>query len=252
LSGEIQVINVSKAFTIRHNKADSLKSKVIGIFHKRYREQRETLWALKGVSFNVSPGEVFGLVGRNGSGKSTLLKIIAGIYPPTEGKVRLPNGARVGAMIEIGVGFHPELTGKENIFLSASIHGLNRKEIEAIYGAVVEFSELDAFMDTPIKNYSSGMQARLGFALAVNLNPEMLLIDEVLAVGDEAFARKCMSQIDRFQAEGKTILFVSHSTDVVKKICDRVCVLEHGLPVFVGEPDQGVEQYHALLRGNHS
>ena len=127
LSGEIQVINVSKAFTIRHNKADSLKSKVIGIFHKRYREQRETLWALKGVSFNVSPGEVFGLVGRNGSGKSTLLKIIAGIYPPTEGKVRLPNGARMGTMIEIGVGFHPELTGKENIFLSASIHGLNRK-----------------------------------------------------------------------------------------------------------------------------
>jgi ABC-type polysaccharide/polyol phosphate transport system ATPase subunit len=252
LSGEIQVINVSKAFTIRHNKADSLKSKVIGIFHKRYREQRETLWALKGVSFNVSPGEVFGLVGRNGSGKSTLLKIIAGIYPPTQGKVQLPNGARMGAMIEIGVGFHPELTGKENIFLSASIHGLNRKEIEAIYGSVVEFSELDAFMDTPIKNYSSGMQARLGFALAVNLNPEMLLIDEVLAVGDEAFQRKCMDQIDRFQAEGKTILFVSHSTDVVKDICDRVCVLEHGLPVFLGKPDQGVEQYHALLRGNHS
>jgi ABC-type polysaccharide/polyol phosphate transport system ATPase subunit len=252
LSGEIQVIDVSKAFTIRHNKVDSLKSRVVGIFHKRYREQREILWALRGVSFNVSPGEVFGLVGRNGSGKSTLLKIIAGIYPPTEGKVRLPNGVRVGAMIEIGVGFHPELTGKENVFLSASIHGLNRKEIEAIYGAVVEFAELDAFMDTPIKNYSSGMQARLGFALAVNLSPEMLLIDEVLAVGDEAFQRKCMNQIDRFQTEGKTILFVSHSTDVVKDICDRVCVLEHGLPVFVGKSEQGVEQYHALLRGNHS
>jgi ABC-2 type transport system ATP-binding protein/lipopolysaccharide transport system ATP-binding protein len=252
LSGEIQVINVSKAFTIRHNKTDSLKSKVIGLFHKRYREQRETLWALKEVSFNVSPGEAFGLVGRNGSGKSTLLKIIAGIYPPTLGKVQLPNGARMGTMIELGVGFHPELTGKENIFLSASIHGLNRKEIEAIYEAVVEFSELDAFMDTPIKNYSSGMQARLGFALAVNLNPDMLLIDEVLSVGDEAFQQKCMDQIDRFQAESKTILFVSHSADAVKKICDRVCVLEHGLPVFVGEPDQGVEQYHALLRGNHS
>jgi ABC-2 type transport system ATP-binding protein len=158
----------------------------------------------------------------------------------------------MGAMIELGVGFHPELTGKENIFLSASIHGLNRKEIEDIYGAVVEFSELDAFMDTPVKNYSSGMHARLGFGLAVNLNFDVLLIDEVLAVGDEAFQHKCMDQIDRFQAEGKTILFVSHSTDVVKKICDQVCVLEHGLPVFLGKPDQGVEQYHALLRGNHS
>ena len=249
MSGEIQVINVSKAFTIRHNRTDSLKSKVIGTFHKRYREQRETLWAVKGVSFNVSPGEVLGLVGRNGSGKSTLLKIIAGIYPPTHGKVDLPNGARMGAMIEIGVGFHPELTGKENVFLSASIHGLNRKEIEAIYGAVVEFAELDAFMDTPIKNYSSGMQARLGFALAVNLNPAVLLIDEVLAVGDEAFQHKCMDQIDRFQAQGKTILFVSHSTDVVKKICDRVCVLEHGSPVFLGKPEQGIEHYHALLAG---
>ena len=155
-------------------------------------------------------------------------------------------------MIELGVGFHPELTGKENIFLSASIHGLNRKEIEDIYGAVVEFSELDAFMDTPVKNYSSGMNARLGFGLAVNLNFDVLLIDEVLAVGDEAFQHKCMDHIDRFQAENKTILFVSHSMDVIKDICDRVCVLEHGLPVFLGKPDQGVEQYHALLRSNHT
>jgi ABC-type polysaccharide/polyol phosphate transport system ATPase subunit len=247
LSGEIQVINVSKAFNIRHNKADSLKSKLIGVFHKRYREQRETLWALKRVSFNVSPGEALGLVGRNGSGKSTLLKVIAGIYPPTQGKVQLPNGARMGTMIELGVGFHPELTGKENVFLSASIHGLNRKEIEAIYGAVVEFSELDAFMDTPIKNYSSGMQARLGFALAVNLNPDMLLIDEVLSVGDEAFQQKCMDQIDRYQEKGKTILFVSHSADAVKNICDRVCVLEHGSLVFLGKPEQAIDHYHKLL-----
>jgi ABC-type polysaccharide/polyol phosphate transport system ATPase subunit len=247
LSGEIQVINVSKAFNIRHNKADSLKSKLIGVFHKRYREQRETLWALKRVSFNVSPGEALGLVGRNGSGKSTLLKIIAGIYPPTQGKVQLPNGARMGTMIELGVGFHPELTGKENVFLSASIHGLNRKEIEAIYAAVVEFSELDAFMDTPIKNYSSGMQARLGFALAVNLNPDMLLIDEVLSVGDEAFQQKCMDQIDRYQEKGKTILFVSHSADAVKNICDRVCVLEHGSLVFLGKPEQAIDHYHKLL-----
>jgi lipopolysaccharide transport system ATP-binding protein len=251
LSGEIQVINVSKAFTIRHNKADSLKSKVIGIFHKRYREQRETLWALKGVSFKVSPGEAFGLVGRNGSGKSTLLKIIAGIYPPTEGKVRLPNGARMGTMIELGVGFHPELTGKENIFLGASIHGFSRKEIEDLYGAVVEFSELRGFMDTPMKNYSSGMYARLGFALAVNLNPEVLLVDEVLAVGDEAFQQKCMDQIDRFRAEGKTIIFVSHSAETVKDICDRACVLDHGSLLFLGKADEAIKRYHDVLALAH-
>jgi len=222
---QTQIINVSKAFTIRHNKADSLKSKVIGFFHKRYREQRETLWALKDVSLNISPGEAFGLVGRNGSGKSTLLKVIAGIYPPTRGKVQLPNGARMGTMIELGVGFHPELTGKENVFLGASIHGLSRKEIDAIYKAVVDFSELDEFMDTPVKNYSSGMHARLGFALAVNLNPDVLLVDEVLAVGDEAFQQKCTDQINKFRAQGKTIIFVSHSAQDVKKICDRACCL---------------------------
>lgn len=245
--GETQIVNVSKAFTIRHNKADSLKSKVIGFFHKRYREQRQTLWALRDVSLNISPGETFGLVGRNGSGKSTLLKIVAGIYPPTHGKVQLPNGARMGTMIELGVGFHPELTGKENIFIGASIHGLSRKEIEEIYGAVVDFSELDSFMDTPVKNYSSGMHARLGFALAVNLNPDMLLVDEVLAVGDEAFQQKCMDQINKFRAQGKTIIFVSHSADAVKKICDRACVLDHGSMVFLGKADEAIEYYHALL-----
>jgi homopolymeric O-antigen transport system ATP-binding protein len=247
LLGETQIINVSKAFTIRHNKADSLKSTVIGFFHKRYREQRETLWALKDVSLNISPGEAFGLVGRNGSGKSTLLKVIAGIYPPTHGKVRLPNGARMGTMIELGVGFHPELTGKENIFLGASIHGLNRKEIAEIYGAVVEFAELGSFMDTPVKNYSSGMHARLGFALAVNLNPDVLLVDEILAVGDESFQRKCSDQIDKFRSQGKTIIFVSHSPEAVKNICDRACVLDHGSLVFLGKPAEAIDRYHQLL-----
>lgn len=247
MAGEIQVFQVSKAFVIRHNKADSLKSQVIGVFYKRYREQKEIFWALRDVSLNISPGEAFGLVGRNGSGKSTLLKIIAGIYPPTHGGVQLPNGARMGTMIELGVGFHPELTGKENVFLGASIHGLIRKEIQEIYERVVEFSELENFMDTPIKNYSSGMHARLGFALAVNLNPNILIIDEVLAVGDEAFQQKCVKQIDKFRAEGKTIIFVSHSPEAVKKICDRVCVLDHGSPVFLGKAEEAFEHYHKLL-----
>lgn len=247
MSRDIQIVDVSKAFTIRHNKADSLKSKFIGLFHKRYREQKETLWALRDVSLTVLPGEALGLVGKNGSGKSTLLKIIAGIYPPTRGEVRLPHGARMGTMIELGVGFHSKLTGKENIFLGASIHGLSRKEIENIYQAVVEFSDLETFMDTPIKNYSSGMHARLGFALAVNLTPDVLLVDEVLAVGDEAFQRKCMNQIDKFRGEGKTIVLVSHSAEAVKTICDRACVLDHGSLVFLGKPQEAIEHYHQLL-----
>jgi ABC-type polysaccharide/polyol phosphate transport system ATPase subunit len=249
LSGEIQVINVSKTFTIRHNRTDSLKSKVIGTFHKRYREQRETLMALRDVNLTVSPGEAFGLVGRNGSGKSTLLRLIAGIYRPTQGKILIPADARVGTMIELGVGFHPELTGRENIFLSASIYGLSRREIEEIYASVVGFSELDSFIDTPIKNYSSGMQARLGFALAVNLSPDILLLDEVLAVGDEAFQRKCMEQIDRCRAQGKTIVFVSHSSEAVKTICDRACLLDNGVPLFTGSAGETIQRYHALLNG---
>jgi ABC-type polysaccharide/polyol phosphate transport system ATPase subunit len=246
LSTAIEITNVSKAFIIRHNRSNSLKSQVIGIFHKRFREERETLWALKEVTLEIRPGETFGLIGRNGSGKSTLLKIIAGIYPPTAGNVRLSN-ARVGTMIELGVGFHPELTGEENIYLGASIYGLSRKEIENIYSRVVAFSELDGFMDTAVKNYSSGMQARLGFALAVNLDPDILLVDEILAVGDEAFQRKCMARMEQFRSAGKTIVFVSHNPEDVKRICDRACVLDFGSVIFLGKTDEAVERYHGLL-----
>jgi homopolymeric O-antigen transport system ATP-binding protein len=247
LAGEIQIVNVSKAFVIWHNKTASLKSTFIGLFYKRYREEKEILWALREVNLNISSGEAFGLIGRNGSGKSTLLKVIAGIYPPTKGKVELPNGSRMGTMIELGVGFHPELTGRENIFLGASIHGLSRKEIEDIYANVVKFSELDEFMDTPVKNYSSGMHARLGFALAINLNPDLLLVDEVLAVGDEPFQKKCKKQIDKFRVQGKTIIFVSHSAEDVKNICDRACVLDHGRLMFLGKPEEAIEHYHQVL-----
>ncbi len=251
MSEKIRVADVSRAFYIRHNRSNSLKSKFIGIFNKRYREETETLWAVRDVSFSVAPGEAFGLVGRNGSGKSTLLKIVAGIYPPTRGKVQLTGGARIGTIIELGVGFHPELTGKENVFLGASIHGLTRKEIQNIYDRIVEFSELEHFMDTPIKNYSSGMHARLGFALAVSFDPDVLLVDEVLAVGDEAFQRKCEKQIDQFRAQGKTILFVSHDADAVKKICDRACVLDHGSMVFLGKADEAIERYHEMVALGH-
>jgi homopolymeric O-antigen transport system ATP-binding protein len=246
LSTAIEITNVSKTFIIRHNRNNSLKSQVIGIFHKRFREERETLWALKGVTFDIRSGEALGLIGRNGSGKSTLLKIIAGIYSPSSGQVRLSN-PRVGTMIELGVGFHPELTGEENIYLGASIYGLSRKEIDKIYSGVVAFSELDSFMDTSLKNYSSGMQARLGFALAVNLDPDILLVDEILAVGDEAFQRKCMARMEQFRSAGKTIVFVSHSPEDVRRICDRACVLDFGSMVFLGKTDEAIDRYHALL-----
>ena len=248
LLGKIVVTNVSKAFTIRHNRSNSLKSKFVGMFHKRYREQEEILWALKNVSLNIAPSQTFGLVGRNGSGKSTLLRVIAGIYQPTSGKVTLPAGARVGSMIDLGVGFNVELTGRENIFLSASMYGLQGKEIEAIYPAVVEFAELEAFMDVPIKNYSSGMQARLGFGLAVNLNPDVLLVDEIFAVGDEAFKDKCAERMTQFRTAGKTIVMVSHDPGTIMNFCDRVCLLDHGIVLFTGDADEAFERYHAMLR----
>jgi len=243
VEGAIEVERLSKAFSIRYNKLNSLKSQFVGIFNKRYREEIEIFWALRDIDFVIEPGEAFGIIGRNGSGKSTLLRLIAGIYPPTSGAVRLPKGTRIGAMIELGVGFHPELTGRENIFLGASIHGLKRKEIESLYPAIVEFSELGHFMDTPIKNYSSGMHGRLGFALAINLKPTLFIIDEVLAVGDEGFQKKCLDAMKKFKTEGKTIILVSHDPGMIAS----VCVLEHGVQKFVGKSDAAIEAYHKLL-----
>ena len=244
----IDIVNLSKAFSIHYNRSNSLKSTFVGLFHKRYRERVEVFWALQNINVAIQPGESFGIIGRNGSGKSTLLRIIAGIYQPSSGEVRVPKNARIGAMIELGVGFHPELTGRENVFLGASIHGLCRREIEALYPAIVEFSELADFMDTAIKNYSSGMHARLGFALAINLNPSILIVDEVLAVGDEGFQKKCHDTMNRFKAQGKTIIFVSHDPGSVATLCDRVCVLDHGHQLFVGEPEPALEEYHRLFK----
>jgi len=245
----LDIRSVSKAFTIRHNRSQSLKTNFVGLFHKRFRESKETLWALRDVSLRIARGETLGLIGRNGSGKSTLLRIIAGIYAPTSGDLQWLQQARLGAMIELGVGFHPELTGRENVFLGASIHGLTRREIEAIYPAVVEFSELEGFMDVPIKNFSSGMQARLGFGLSVNLDPDVLLVDEILAVGDEVFQKKCLARMQRFRAEGRTIIFVSHDAANITNFCDRVCLLSRGSLVFLGDPAAGIEEYRRLTGG---
>jgi ABC-type polysaccharide/polyol phosphate transport system ATPase subunit len=247
VSVSLQIVDVSKIFTIRHNRMRSLKSSFVGIVNPRYREYWEKLWALKNVSLTVDSGESLGLIGRNGSGKSTLLRVIAGIYQPTRGEVRIPDGVRVGAMIELSVGFHPDLTGKENIYLGASIYGLRRREIEEIYPAIVEFSELQSFMDVPIKNYSSGMQARLGFGLTISLNPDVLLVDEIFAVGDEAFQKKCIEKMNGLRAQGKTIIFVSHDPKKIESFCDRVCLLDRGNLFFSGEPAEGLEEYRRLL-----
>jgi len=240
---------VSKRFVLHHNRSASLKVSFLGLLNKSYREVTEEFWALRDISFTIRPGESVGLVGRNGSGKSTLLKLVAGIHRPTSGHLLLPAAARIGTMIELGVGFHPDLSGTENVFLNASIHGLTRPAIEAIYPRVVEYSGLGRFMDVALKNYSSGMHMRLGFAIAANLEPDILLLDEIFAVGDADFQQQCMKTIDTFIAEGRTLLFVSHAASAVQAICRRVCLLDRGDLLFDGPVESGLAEYQRLLAG---
>ena len=214
--------------------------------YKRYRPRIEDFWALRDVSLTVGRGEAVGLVGRNGSGKSTLLKLIAGIHRPTSGRVLVRRGAKIGTMIELGVGFHPELSGRENVYLNASVYGLSRAEVDRIYDAVVDYSEIAQFIDEPIKNYSSGMVMRLAFAVAAHLDPEVLLLDEIFAVGDEAFQAKCRKTMMQFIDKGRTVVFVSHSAESVRQICSRVCVLSEGRKVFDGTSSEGLALYHEM------
>jgi len=242
----IEVRNVWKQFIIRHNRSDSLKERFLGLFHRRYREQCEPFWALRDISFAVERGEALGLIGPNGSGKSTLLRLIARTLYPTKGEIIVRG--RVAPMIELGVGFHHELTGQENIYLNASLYGLTRREVDRIYRDIVEFSELEGFIDVPVKNYSMGMKARLGFSVAVHLDPDILLIDEVLAVGDERFQKKCLERMMGFRERNKTIVFVSHSTEAVKKLCDRACLLMRGEIVAAGHVSEVLEAYTAKAK----
>jgi ABC-type polysaccharide/polyol phosphate transport system ATPase subunit len=198
-------------------------------------------WALKDVSFEVGKGEMVGLVGDNGSGKSTILKLLTGISKPTHGEIKL-NG-RISALLELGAGFHPDFTGRENVFLNASILGLRRKEIEVRFDDIVNFAELGEFIDNPVKTYSSGMYMRLAFAIAVNVDPDILVIDEVLAVGDAPFQRKCFEQIKRFRKEGKTILLVTHDLSAVRDLCDRAIWLQKGKLMADGPPEKVIELY---------
>ena len=226
----IQISDVSKRFVIRKEK--SLKERVVNF--GRSKLHKEDFWALRDVSLEIESGATVGLVGPNGSGKSTLLKMIGGIVQPTSGTVRLRG--RLAALLELGAGFHPDLTGRENVYLNASILGLTRAETARNFDAIVDFSGIERFIDTQVKFYSSGMYVRLAFAVAIHVDPDILLVDEVLAVGDEPFQRKCLERIRTFQKQGRTIILVTHGLDQVAEFCDRAIVLEHGRVAADGEP----------------
>jgi ABC-2 type transport system ATP-binding protein len=241
----IELQGVSKAFLHRRNPGRNLKVRVLGLFHPHQREHREQFWALRDVDLTVRRGECLGLIGSNGSGKSTLLRIIAGIFVPTAGHVAVQG--RVTPMIELGVGFHPDLSGRENVYLNTSLYGLSRRETDDIYEAIVSFSELAEFMDLPVKNYSTGMYVRLGFSVVAHLQPDVLLVDEVLAVGDERFKQKCLAWMEEVRRRDTTIVLVSHDMSTVEQMCDRAYLLVRGRPDLEGEPSKVVARYREVL-----
>jgi ABC-2 type transport system ATP-binding protein len=238
----IEVRDVSKRFRIYREKPTSLKQRLL-----TSRSRAEDFWALRDVALDVGEGSTFGLIGHNGSGKTTLLKCVAGILRPTSGAI-LQRG-RLAALLELGAGFHPELTGRENVYLNASFLGLSRKQTDAAFDDIVAFAELEQFIDTEVKFYSSGMLVRLGFAVAVHVEPDVLLIDEVLAVGDEAFQAKCLNRVREFQREGRTIVLVTHALDTVTEICDRAAMLHHGELHAIGMPAEVVREMRHVLLG---
>jgi ABC-2 type transport system ATP-binding protein len=237
----VDVKDVSKRFRLAHGKYNSFKERII----HGGREHSEEFWALKGVSLQVKEGETVGILGRNGSGKSTLLKCICGVLQPTTGEVVVRG--KLAGLLELGAGFQQDLTGRENIYLNGSMLGMSKKEVDRVFDAIVDFSELEEFIDGQVKFYSSGMYVRLGFAVAVNVDPDILVIDEVLAVGDERFQRKCIDRVKFFQREGRTILLVTHSPDQVRAICDRAVVLSHGDVVNEGPPGEAVRIFREGL-----
>src|SRR5689334_14859949 len=237
---DLQLQKVSKRYRIRRD-ADgdrTLVRKLLSI-----RKRKEDFWALKDVSFNVQRAEALGIIGHNGAGKSTILKLLSRITTPTNGDIMI-NG-RLSALIEVGSGFHPELTGRENVYLNGSILGMTRREINKKLDSIVEFAELRQFIDTPVKRYSSGMYVRLGFSIAAHLNPDILLLDEVLAVGDAAFQRKCIARIMELKQAGTTIIFISHDLRAVQQLCDRVILLNKGRIEADGDPAQTIASYQS-------
>jgi ABC-2 type transport system ATP-binding protein len=242
----IAVQDLSKRFRMYHERPTSLKERVLRLRGSRAQD----FWALRDVSIEVPEGHTVGLVGANGSGKTTLLKIIGGILRPTSGSVT--TRGRIAALLELGAGFHPELTGRENVYLNASILGLSKRETDLYFDDIVEFAELEGFIDNQVKYYSSGMFVRLGFAVAVHVNPSILLIDEVLAVGDEAFQRKCLARVREFQREGRTIVFVTHAMQQIAQICNTAVMLDHGRVAAEGAVQEVIKEYRLVMVRRHA
>ena len=239
--GQIYVQNVGRRFRVNRHRNLTLKETLL----RPEMRRKEEIWALRGVSFEIDRGESVGFIGRNGSGKTTLLRLIAGIFAPTTGRVAV--GGTVGSLLELGAGFHPDFTGRENIFLSGSIYGLKRRYVRERLDEIVSFAELESFIDLPVRTYSSGMHMRLGFAIAVHVDADILLLDEVFAVGDEAFQRKCIDKILGFKQRGGTVCFVSHSASAVERLCERAILLSKGHVEYVGSTSDALKRYHQAL-----
>ena len=243
----LEIQNISKKFRINHEQQPylSLRDSLASIF--KDKSSKEDFWALKDVSFNVMPGDTVGIIGKNGAGKSTLLKILSKITPPTSGKI--VSRGRIASLLEVGTGFHPELTGRENIYMNGSILGMRRKEIQKNFDAIVDFSGVEKFLDTPLKHYSSGMQLRLAFAVAAFLENEILIIDEVLAVGDAEFQKKCMGKMEDVSRSGRTVLFVSHNLYALNQLCQKSIILNKGSLIQQGNTEAIISHY---LQNNES
>jgi ABC-type polysaccharide/polyol phosphate transport system ATPase subunit len=238
--------DVVQRFRLIQERPDTLREAFAHLFRKQV--SYHNFEALKRISFVIREGETVAIIGRNGSGKSTILKIIAGVYRPTGGDVRV--SGQVGALIELGAGFHPDLTGRENIILNGLLLGLSRHEIQSRERQILDFAELGDFIDSPVKQYSSGMFMRLGFAVATEIDPDILLIDEILAVGDESFQHKCAARIDDFRRRGKTIILVSHNLAAVRQLCHRALLIDAGVLLADGPADELIARYEALIQGS--
>lgn len=245
----LHISNIKKKYVIKHitkrpdSKIERLKLMGYNLLHPVKANAKEDFWALNGVSFDVKQGEKVGIIGKNGAGKSTLLKIISRITEPTDGKIEFYG--KISSMLEVGTGFNAELTGRENIYLNGAILGMTRAEIDRKLDDIIEFSEVGKFIDTPVKRYSSGMFVRLAFAVASHLEPDILLVDEVLAVGDTRFQKKCINKMKSIADSGKTILFVSHQMNTIRQLCDRVVVLKEGQVIYDGEVEEGIRLYNS-------
>jgi ABC-type polysaccharide/polyol phosphate transport system ATPase subunit len=239
--GRIRMRRASRHFRVIHDRNLTLKETVL----RRRRTTATLRWALREIDLDVAPGEAIGIIGQNGSGKSTLLKLLAGIIPPQEGTVEI--GGSVASMLELGAGFHPDFTGRENVFMNGAINGLSERQIRDRFDQIVAFAEIEEFVDMPVRTYSSGMAMRLAFAISAHVQPDVLLLDEVLAVGDEAFQRKCMGRISEFRRQGGTLVFVSHDPAAVERVCDRAILLVDARIAADGPPGDVLATYHRLL-----